>query len=74
MSNGEIVDLTVRILKDIRSELQKGFAGVNKRLDQTNERLDLLTSRVENLRDIAGARARDHEVRIRRLESRLIAR
>ena len=77
-TNGSVADITVEILKDIRTELRalkkttaEGFAAMNGRLDATNGRLDTVVARLENLRDPAGDRYRDHEDRIRTLERRL---
>jgi hypothetical protein len=48
-----------------------GFEAVALRLDDVNARLDRMSSRFDNLTDLAGAAHRDHEQRIRRLEDRV---
>ena len=69
-------------LRATRTDLGGLLDQTNQRLDQTNQRLDhlerttalgfeRLTERIDNLRDLAGDRYRDHEARIRRLELHL---
>ena len=60
---GKVLDLTTQVLIDIRDELRRGFGDVNSRLDD-------VTSRLDNLRDIARDRYRELDARIRILESR----
>jgi predicted nuclease with TOPRIM domain len=107
-SNGRPVDLTVRILGQLREELRelrgevgelrgevgelrgevgelrgevgelRGLRGdvaqlrgaVAELRAATATGFRLLTARLENLRDVAGARFRDHERRLRTLEAR----
>ena len=65
---GEVHDITVDILKEIRDQLRT----VNERLEagfkSMNTRLDTVTARLDNLRDLAGDRYRDHEERLSALE------
>ena len=107
---GQVVDLTVKILREIRDELRALRVGqdrTNERLDHTNERLDrsiamqitqhtdtnarleqldrsavqgftavakhidALGARIDNLRDVAGDRTREHEERLTSAERRL---
>ena len=72
---GDVVDLTVEILKDIRNEirgtnerLSRLEEGMNRRLDEVNGRLDHLNTRVDHLIDFTGKMWRDHERRIRKIE------
>ena len=51
--NGKVLDLTTRVLIEIRDEvrrtnerLETGFGQVNSRLDQTNERIDQTNERI----------------------------
>ena len=76
-SNGNVLDLTTRVLIEIRDEVRRtnerlvtGFAEVNERLDQTNARLDQTNARLDNLRDIAGDRYRELDARVRALEAK----
>ena len=78
-------DLTVQILKQIRSELrelhgrfdtltdrvERGFAEVNARIDQTNARLDQVNVRLDNVILIVGSHHSDHEKRLARIERHL---
>ena len=99
---GKVVDLTVTILKDIRSELgglkdiraelrelRADFRELHASQERTNaqlqqldrssvegftavaKRIDALGARMENLRDLAGDRTRDHEERLGSAEQRL---
>ena len=114
---GQVVDLTVKILREIRDELRALRVGqdrTNERLDHTNERIDhtneridrsiamqitqhtdtnarleqldrsavqgftavakhidALGARIDNLRDVAGDRTREHEERLTSAERRL---
>jgi len=69
--NGSMSDLTVEILKDIRAELRKQGGDLAGLRVEMRERLDTLTARIENIRDFAGERYRDHEERLRGLEQRI---
>ena len=92
---GKVVDLTVKILQDIRAqlgglkdiqaelrELRASQERTNAKLDQLDrssvegftavaKRVDALGARIDNLRDIAGDRTRDHEERLGSAEQRL---
>jgi hypothetical protein len=78
---GEVVNLTVSILRSIRDELRELNERVDQRFGALEQRLGALESttargfeavtvRLENIRDFSGERWRDHERRIRRLEAR----
>ncbi len=47
MSN--VQDLTLEVLKQIRTELKEGLGGLRTEVAKTNERLDHLTERVDHL-------------------------
>ena len=47
MSN--VQDLTLEVLKQIRSELKEGLGGLRAEIEKTNERLVHLTGRVDHL-------------------------
>ena len=73
----KVVDLTTRVLIEIRDEvrrtnarLDEGFSEVNARIDQTNVRLGQTNARLDNLIDVAGDRYRDLDARVRKLEER----
>jgi hypothetical protein len=67
---GEVLDLTTRILIEIRDEVR----GTNERVDALATRVDTgfaqINARLENLIDIAGDRYRDLDARVRALEAR----
>jgi hypothetical protein len=74
---GRVLDLTTRILLDIREEARR----TNERLGVTNERLDVLShrvdtgfaevsSRLDTFIEFAGDRYRELEARVRVLEGR----
>lgn len=80
MSDDQVENLTVQILRGIRQELRDLRGDMNTRLDSLTERVDGLERatisgfegvhrRLETLRDLAGDHWRDHEARIRRLET-----
>lgn len=83
MSN--VSDLTLEVLKDIRSELigvRSDLTAVNQRLDVVTKRLDTLTVRVEtgfaevnsrldNVIEITGRHHAQLESRVRRIEDHL---
>ena len=52
-------DLTIEILKGIRDEGRK----TNERIDQTNERLESLSTHVDQMRDELSRRIVDSEIR-----------
>lgn len=72
MSDAE--NLTVQILRQIRSDLKEGLDGLrgevqktnqrldqtNERLDQTNGRLDQTNSRLENIKDMQDLLVHEH--------------
>ena len=45
--NGNVVDMTIEVLKDIREELR----GVNQRIDGLSQRVDGLNERVDGLNE-----------------------
>jgi hypothetical protein len=80
-SSGEVVNLTVSILRNIRDELRElnGRIGVVEQrlgtLESTTGRgFEAVTARLENIRDFSGERWRDLERRVRKLEGRLAPR
>jgi len=75
-------DITVQILKDIRDELRglrtdtnARFGEVNGRLDtltsDMNRRFEVLTARVENIRDLAGEKWREDRDNIQKNTARI---
>jgi hypothetical protein len=82
MTEAEVRDITVEILRSIRDEVaglrletREGLGQVNRRLDETNSRLDEtnsrpghLESRFDNLLEFAGDRCREHETRLQACE------
>ena len=61
--SGEVRDLTVESLKSIRDEIR----GLR---EETRTGFRAVNDRIDNLLDFSGARWRDHEERLRRLEKR----
>ena len=45
----EVANLTVEILKQIRTELKDGFGNVHAEIKETNERLDRVNTKLEKL-------------------------
>lgn len=71
--NGSVADLTVEVLKDIRSELRQSnerLGRVETRLEAVDEGIGQLNERFDHLLQISGKRWQDHDRRIRVLESR----
>jgi hypothetical protein len=69
--NGEMNDKQTKILEDIRQEMRNmrvdmnaGFAAVNARIDQTNDRLD-------NVIKIVDTHHRELDERVTRIEDHL---
>ena len=80
-SSGEVVNLTVSILRNIRDELRElngRIGGVEQRLgtlESTAGRgFEAVTARLENICDFSGERWRELEKRVRKLENRLVSR
>jgi hypothetical protein len=63
-------DLGAR-MATLEAETIRGFTGVRFELDLVNRRLDQTNQRLDNLVDVTGGSHRDHEVRIKRLETTL---
>ena len=75
--NGKVVDVTVRILTQIRDEirgLREEFVELRGEFvelrRETREGLAAVNARLENLRDLAGDRYRSLDSRVRVLEER----
>ena len=65
MSN--VQDLTLEVLKQIRSELKEGLGGLRAEIEKTNERLvhltervDHLTERVDNVKEMQDVLVQEH--------------
>ncbi len=85
---GNVKDLTVEILKQIRGELRDtnarlatleratvaGFRHLTDRFDQLGTRFDQLGDRFEHALGFAGDRYRDHERRLGKLERHVFPR
>jgi tetrahydromethanopterin S-methyltransferase subunit G len=71
----EVANLTVEILKQIRTELKEGFGNVhgelrktNERLDRVNTKLEKLESRVDNVVDMQNLLVVEHRKTNERLD------
>ena len=58
MSN--VQDLTLEVLKQIRTELKEGLGGLRAEIEKTNERLDHLTERVDNVKEMQDVLVQEH--------------
>ncbi len=65
----EAQNLTVEILKQIRTELKEGFGNVYSEIQKTNVRLEKLESRVDNVVDMQNLLVVEHRKTNERLDS-----
>jgi len=61
-------NLTVEILKQIRSDLKEGLDGLRGEVQKTNERLEQTNSRLENIRDMQDLLVHEHRKTNHRLD------
>jgi len=71
MTEPEIHDITIQVLRSIRDEVAGMRQDMSTELGQVNQRLGRLEARFDNLLEFAGDRYREHEERIRACESGL---
>jgi len=73
--NGEVHELTIEVLKGIRSEISKlreETRGDTRKLREEMHRgFGAVTSRIDHLVEFSGDRWRDHEERLTRIEKQL---